>query len=228
MTATLTQHRKRLAATPSSFDLDARPASAGRRRVPEVAAGVLVIVVFSLAALWWQTSSTKRTEVLALRNPIERGHTLTVNDLQAVGINSDTALAVLTKTEAGAVVGRTARTAMVKGTLVTRDGFTATSLIGSGDGVVGLSLEAGQVPSLSLATGDTVAVVLTPAVSDPKPLDATTPASVLVARAVVVEVSTVGVQGRLFVAVQVGEADAARVAAAASVNRVRLIQVAGG
>ena len=143
MTATLTQHRKRLAATPSSFDLDARPASAGRRRVPEVAAGVLVIVVFSLAALWWQTSSTKRTEVLALRNPIERGHTLTVNDLQAVGINSDTALAVLTKTEAGAVVGRTARTAMVKGTLVTRDGFTATSLIGSGRSGVGLACVGG-------------------------------------------------------------------------------------
>ena len=228
MTATITQHTRRNGAAPPSFDLDAPPPGSGRRRLPEVAAGVLVIVVFALGALWWQTSSTKRTEVLALRSAIERGHVLSVNDLQLVGINSDTTLTVLREADASSIVGRVARTDMAAGTLATRDQFSASSLIGSGDGVVGLSLEAGQFPSLSLAAGDVVAVVLTPAASDPKALDANTPPSLLVARAIVVEVSPVGVQGRLFVAIQVGETDAARVAAASSANRVRLIQVAEG
>ena len=126
------------------------------------------------------------------------------------------------------IVGLVARTDLAVGTLVTGDQFSASSLIGSGEGVVGLSLEAGQFPSLSLAAGDAVAVVLTPAASDPLALEGSTPVTVLVGRAAVVEVSEVGVQGRLFVAIQVSEPDAARVAAAGSANRVRLIQVAEG
>ncbi|MGE0138510.1 MAG: SAF domain-containing protein [Ilumatobacteraceae bacterium] len=226
MTATLTKPRDRNGSAPPAFDLDTAPTVPGRRRMPEIAAGVLVILVFALGALWWQASTTQRTEVLAVRASVERGHVMTVNDLQLVGIDSDDNLAVLRESDAAAIVGRVARTDLAAGALVTRELFSTSSLIGSGEGVVGLSLEAGQFPSLRMATGDVVSVVLTPSASDPRGFDAASPANVLVARATVVEVEAVGVQGRLFVAVQVGEADAARVAAAASANRVRLIQVA--
>ena len=226
MTATLTERRTRADSAPPSFDLDTARVSSARRRGPEIAAGLLIVVVCALGALWWQSSTTQRHEVLAIRTSIERGHVMTVNDLQLVGVTTDDNLAVLTEADASSIVGRAARTDLTAGTLATRDLFSSSSLIGSGDGVVGLSLEAGQFPSLRMAAGDVVSVILTPATSDR--VDATAPANVIVARATVVEVEAVGVQGRMFIAVQVGEADAARVATAASANRVRLIQVAEG
>jgi hypothetical protein len=207
------------------FDLAPSKTSA-RRRLPELAGGLLVVATFAIAALWWQVSTTDERSVLALRNPVERGQTLTADDLQVVGIGGDDLIATLDPAQAAQVVGRVARTDLAAGSVVTTDQFSDGSLIGDGDGVVGLSLEPGQFPSLALSGGDRVAVVLTPAPGDPAALASGFTAEVLVAEAIVVEVSTVGVQGNLFVAIQVSEADAARVAAASSANRVRLIQVA--
>ncbi|MDY7106811.1 MAG: SAF domain-containing protein [Actinomycetota bacterium] len=188
---------------------------------------MLVVVVCALAAMWWQASATDEAPVLALRNPVERGDAITVDDLQVVGLASNDALAVLSEAQAGLVIGRVARTDLPAGALITAEQFSDGSLIGAGDGVVGLSLAPGQFPSLALSPGDWVAVVLTPAAGDPRAFDDDTiGASVLVEHATVAEVAEIGVQGQLFVAVQVGEADAARVASAASADRVRLIRVA--
>ena len=227
MTATLTPPTRRHA-PPPVFDLDAPAAAPGRRRKPELAAGVLVVLVCTLGALWWQAASTKQTEVLAIRSPIERGHVMSINDLQLVGLNSDDKLAVLREADAASVVGRVARTDLAAGSLITREQFSSSSLIGSNEGVVGLSLEAGQFPSLKLATGDLVSVVLTPTANDVNTVGPQSAPMVLVVRATVVEVEPVGAQGKQFVAIQVGETDAARVATAAAGNRVRLIQVAEG
>ncbi len=207
------------------FDLDAAPSVGRQRRLPEIAAGALVIVVCALAALWWQAASSDKQQVLALRGDVERGQVIAVEDLQVVGVDADSAVAVLAETESGSVVGRSARTALPAGTLVVESQFSEGSLLEPGDGVVGLSLDAGEFPSLSLAVGDQVGVVLTPAAGDPRSFETDVDAHVLVDRAIVVEVSPVGTQGGLLVSLQVREGDAARVAAAAAGDRVRLIQV---
>ena len=208
--------------------LDLAPVPAARsRRLPEVAGGLLVIAVCAIAALWWQSSSTETESVLALRHPIERGHLLEVGDLQVVGLDTEADISVLADTESALIVGQVARSDLPAGALVVPEQFAQGSLLESGQGVVGLLLEAGQFPTLSLSVGDTVGVVLTPAASDPRAFDETTETTLLVERATVAEVGEVGVQGRLFISIEVAEGDAARVAAAASANRVRLIQVAG-
>ena len=208
-----------------SITIGAPPDGHRKRRMPEMAGGLLLVVVCALGALWWQTSSTERQPVLALRNPIERGDLVQLDDLQIVSIDTDQAIAVLADTEAAQVVGRVARTDLAAGTLVTPDQFSSSSTLGVDDGVVGLALDPGQFPSLSLAPGDAVSVVLTPSPSDPRAFDEQQTANVLVDRATVVEVSQLGVQGGLFVSLQVDEANAGRIATAAATNRVRLIQV---
>jgi len=65
-----------------------------RSRVPEIAVGVLVLVVSGLAALWLFQSSTDRTAVLALAGPVERGEVVTAEDLVTVEIAADEAIAV--------------------------------------------------------------------------------------------------------------------------------------
>lgn len=222
---TALRDRPAVSGTEPHFDLAPTKAT-GRGRMPEIAGGILVVAVCAIAALLWQLSATDERQVLSLRNPIERGHTLTAADLQIVGIGGDDPIATLSQAQAAQVIGRVARTALPAGAVITGEQFSDGSLIGDGEGVVGLSLEPGQFPSLALSTGDHVAVVLTPAPGDTEAF--TSPdftADVLVADATVVEVSQVGVQGNVFVAVQVTETDAARVAAAGSAGRVRLIQI---
>ena len=208
-----------------NINLGSVPNGARKRRLPEMAAGLLLVAVCALAALWWQTSSTDRQPVLALRASVERGQVIELADLQVVSIDTDQPIAVLADTDAVQVVGRVARTDLPAGTLVIPSQFSSGSTLGIDEGVVGMSLDAGQFPSLALSPGDAVAIVLTPSPGDPRAFGDTIEATVLVDRAEVVEVAQLGVQGALFVAVQVEEDEAARVAAAAATNRVRLIQV---
>ena len=205
--------------------IGAPPDNLRKRRMPEMAGGLLLVVVCALGALWWQASSTERQPVLALRNSVERGDVVQLEDLQVVSIDTDQAIAVLADTESAQVIGRVARTDLAAGTLVTPEQFSSSSTLGADEAVVGLALDAGQFPSLSLATGDAVSVVLTPSPSDPRAFDEQQAANVLVERATVVEVSPLGVQGGLFISLQVDEQSAGRIATAAATNRVRLIQV---
>lgn len=211
-----------------NINLGPVPNQARKRRLPEMAAGLLLVAVCALGALWWQTSSTDRHPVLALRASVERGQVIELVDLQVVSIDTDQPIAVLADTEAVQIVGRVARTDLPAGTLVIPPQFSSGSTLGIDEGVVGMSLEAGQFPSLALSPGDAVAIVLTPSPGDPRAFGDTIEATVLVDRAEVVEVAQLGVQGALFVAIQVDEDEAAQVAAAAATNRVRLIQVSEG
>lgn len=207
-------------------DLDLAPSTGGRRRVPEIALGLLVIVVCASAALWWQSSSTQREPALALRNPIERGDVLSLGDLQVIGISSDADLSSLPESEAALVVGRIARSDLPAGVLVVPEQFSAGSLLAPGHAVVGLLLEAGQFPTRSLAPGDFVAVILTLPVGSSQSFDATSEPVTLVDGASVVEAVEIGVQGRHLISLELTEDEAAHVAVAASANRVRLIRVA--
>jgi len=148
-----------------------------------------------------------------------------LEDLQVVSIDTDQPIAVLADTQSAQIIGRIARTDLAAGSLITPQQFSTSSTLGVNEGVVGMALDAGQFPSLSLSPGDAVSVVLTPSPGDPRAFGENIEANVLVERAAVVEVAPIGVQGGLFISIQVGEGDAARVAAAAATNRVRLIQV---
>lgn len=214
-------------ATVTEFDLETPKTS--RSRLPEVALGLLIVAVFGLASLWWFTSATEKIEVLALANTVGRGDVLEVEDLVVVSINTDDVLATIDRFGANRIVGRVALTDMATGTLVTLSQFAADDALEVGEGVVGLELDAGEMPTLRLLPGNTVSVVLTPRQGSTEELrdgGARDVGEVLVEAAVVVEAAPVGAQGRLFVALSMTEQQAQAVAVAASQQRVRLIQVA--
>jgi len=209
-------------------DFDLRPPPGARSKIPELAVGVLVVVVFALAGLWLVAAATDGDAVLALRNPIARGEVVALEDLQVVKISSDEAIASVGEAEAGEMVGRVALVDLPAGALVTTSQFAAIDALEVGEGQVGLELNAGELPSLRLLPGNTVTVVLTPAGSGTVLEDggAFRAGEVLVEAAVVVEAAPVGIQGRQFVALAMTEEEATAVAVAASQGRVRLVQVA--
>jgi hypothetical protein len=208
------------------LDLDGPGSGPGtsRSRVPELALGALVLVVSALASLWLFTSGSERTAVLALANTVERGESLELADLVTVEIASDDAIVGVRPDQAATMTGRVALVDLAAGELVTPSQFTsAGATLEPGEAVVGVDVPAGQVPSTRLAPGSLVSVILTPDASVDLSDDS---GVVLVEAAEVVEVVRTAGPGEVFVALLVSEDDARVVSAAASQDRVRLVQVA--
>lgn len=158
-----------------------------RSRVPEIALGVLVLVVSALAALWLFQSSTDRTGVLALAGPVERGEVVTAEDLVTVEVAADEAIAVTRPGDVAGVVGRVALVDLPAGSLITASQVASESLTAS-------QIEAGS--------------------------------EVLVDAATVVDAAALGGQGEMVVSLSMTEDQARTVASAATLGRVRLVQVA--
>ncbi len=210
-------------APPGAFDLEAPPTGRGKSRWPEITLGLFLVALFALAGTWFYVSSTDKTPVIALRNAVERGELITTDDLRVVEIDSDDQLNLIGRDQSGLIVGRIALTDMGAGTLITAEQFAAGSLIQVGDGVVGLALDPGEYPSLSLRPGDLVRVVQTP-----RPGDEVQGELVIVEAAEVVDIGPIGVQNQLFISLSMPTEEADLVAAAGAQDRVRLIQVARG
>jgi SAF domain len=226
MTTTLRQDREPAAngnSPPSPFDLDPPRSGARGNRLPEITVGLFLVAMFALAGTWFYTNATDRDAVLALRNPVERGHIITTDDLRVVQINTDDALNVLTRDQSGAVVGQIALNDLSPGTLITVDQVASSAPIATGEGVVGLALDPGEYPSLSMRPGDVVRVVQVPGSGD-----ADGEETVLAEAAEVVDVTPIGVQNQLFVSLVLDTTQADSVVAAAARDRVRLVQVARG
>ncbi len=191
----------------------------GRGRLPEVAVGVLVTVGFALAGVLWHLNAVQKDPVLALAVDVGPGETIGVEDLRVVHVASDERVPLLDPSQSAEVIGRRPVSHLPAGTLVTTGLVSDGPVLAPGDGVVGLSLEAGHIPSGRLGPGDLVNVVAAPS--------GTSQEGALVAeRAEVIEARAEDNQGRWHVSLRAEEQDANQVAAAAEAGPVRLVMVA--
>lgn len=203
----------------STTQVDVRPP--GRRvRVPEVAVGVLVTVVFALGAVLWHLSTVEKVPALAAASAIERGEVIESGDVRVVYVSSDGSLARLGSSQLDEVVGRVALVGLTEGTLLTPSVVADAAAVNTGEGVVGLSLDPGAYPARGLATGDRVSVVRSAEVAD---LDAKP--TVIARDATVFAVEELS-SDRLLVSILTRETDAEAVAATASAGGLRLVLVA--
>jgi hypothetical protein len=180
----------------------------------------MVVGISVMLGLWLHARSVDRSPVLVLRADVARGEVLDRTDLRVTEIDTEDELSLLGPDRVDEVEGRVAVMDLQAGSLVSVDQFTAGGLVGAGDGVVGLALDPGEYPILTLRPGDVVRVVATP-----DPGAATAEVSVLVEEAEVVDVAAVGGQDRLFVSLVMPAGEADEVAAAGAEDRARLIQV---
>lgn len=190
-----------------------------RGRLPELAIGLFVMVAFALGAVLWHLNSVDKSPALAIATNVERGETITANDVRVAYVASDDVLSTLGEGQMSQVVGRVALVDLPAGTLVTR-GLVADAVdIEAGDGVAGLSLEPGQYPALGLAPGDIVNVVHS--VEDAAAGDGD---SVIARNATVFAVEDLA-SDRKLVSIMTSEADAEAVASAAGGGSLRLVLV---
>lgn len=190
----------------------------GRKvQVPQLLVAVLVVAVSALAGVVLFSRAAAREPVVALGASIERGHSLTNDDLRVVYVGTEDTIAALSPDEVSSVIGLVAATDLEADTLVTPGLFVARSSLGADEAVVGLALRPGEYPSLQMTPGDVVDVV-----------DAEAAGGVLAPGAEIFDVSELGTQGERFVSLRMSSDTAALVAAAAKdPGRLRLILVGG-
>ncbi len=221
MAATIKGDRRTDVTGATPFDLGDAESAKSRSRVPEILVGTFLVAIFALGGAWFFSSSTRSVDYLALRQDVARGEVLESDDLVPFRLSTDDPVLGFRAADTELLVGQVALADLKIGTIVTADQFAEQAQIPAGSGIVGLSLEPGEFPSLSLRVGDRVRVVLLPVsgseVGEPQ-------GSVLIEEAEVAEVVDVGGNGR-FVSLTMPAELADQVAVADAGERIRLVQV---
>lgn len=190
-----------------------------RRRPILVVAAVAAVCLGALLSVWAYTSSSIAQDVLAVRQTVHQGQTITAGDLITAKVSVDPALKPVAASEMDQVVGKRAAMDMPAGGVVTREQVTAVVIPPQGQSIVGIALSAAMMPADEVEVGDTVRVVSTP--GEQGELQAGEPAA-LKATVVGVLPSNDGTASTI-VNVQVNSADAAPLAARAATGKVALV-----
>ncbi|MGD9991481.1 SAF domain-containing protein [Pseudonocardia sp.] len=175
---------------------------------------LVLAVVGALLGAYAYRGAVSREGVVAVARPLPFGAVIQLTDLREVQLPPDTGLATVAWREVDTVVGTFAATDLRVGQTLTSDSVTSQQSPAPGQAVVGLSVDAGQVPSTELATRDDV-LVITGGGGPPR-------------RASVVHAGEVDVGGRRSIDVLVPQADAEELALASMENRVAIVLVGRG
>lgn len=132
------------------------PGRAVRRRIPELAVGVVLIGLGAIGALMLAGRQPPRATVLVWANDMSRGEVVAPEDLTVASIESDTPVDVVDVAAAADVVGRTVAFGTNAGGFVSGSVLEVGSTIPPDYAVVGLRLGAGRYPASTLSIGDVV------------------------------------------------------------------------
>lgn len=191
-----------------------------RRRPLLALAGLGLVVIGALLAVWVYLSNTDATSAVAVRDTVMRGETITAADLMTVQVTPDPALQLVPAGDLDSFVGHRAARDLSAGTLLTPDGAAEQVVPGAGESVVGLALTSGMMPGEPLMVGDRVRVVATPGhAGDPAAFESAD----TVFGAEVVGVTASVESAQTVVSVLVPEQDAAQIAQWASAGRAALV-----
>ncbi|WP_328335749.1 MULTISPECIES: SAF domain-containing protein [unclassified Streptomyces] len=215
-----------------------RPQTPGRPEIPitttppvkrerrwSVAALCIVLAVLGgLGAAAAVTSSSDRVKVLAIARDVPAGQAITDGDLVVAEVSADGALTPVPAGQRSSIVGKRPAVDLRKGGLLTSSQLGAGTGLGDDKEQVGVQVKRGQSPAGTLAPGDKVLAVTTPAQGDTTTGDKSgeTPPSTL--NGVVVSVSRPDASGTVVVNLAVADTDGPLLATRAAVGRISLVR----
>ncbi|WP_233288926.1 SAF domain-containing protein [Kitasatospora sp. MBT63] len=188
------------------------------RRPALVGIGVAVAVVGALGGWSLVDQARDRVQVLAVARPVPAGQAITAADLVAAEVAPDPALRPVAVSRSKEIVGKTAATDLVPGSLITTQSVREGKPVTTGRDVVGILTKPGQMPQGRLQIGDAVILVATPRQDDTK-ADAQ-PATI---NAVVARVGDADGNGVIVVDVAVSPVDSPSVAAWTASGRIGIV-----
>jgi hypothetical protein len=190
----------------------------GRRRPWVIVGGIVLAGIGALIVVTLVASAGDRTSVLRVARDVPYGATITAADVTRTEVAVDAAVGTVAADDLAGVVGRSAASNLVAGSLLAPGQLSPAGPLTTGDVLVPLALASGRIPAGGLETGDRLLIVDTP------PADADPPATA--PRTFEVTVARVGapdLNGVSVVDVVAPEADGPAVAARAATGRFALV-----
>ncbi len=202
-----------------------------RRRPLLLVAAIAAVCLGALLGAWAWTTGTTQTEVVALRNNVQRGAIIQAADLQRVRLGVDPSLKTVPGANLASLVGKRAGQDMQAGSLVNPAAVSDAVVPGNGTSMLGLELTPAQMPAVRLLNGDHVRIVATQGKTGAAPTTTTpgnAPAAPIVIPATVDSVAQVGdskagTTQTTIVNVIVDEGAAADLASKASSGNIALV-----
>ena len=189
-----------------------------RTRPGLLAAGVALVAVGALGAAYLTQVVGDTVQVVAVAADVQPGEVIERADLTVADVSTDPALRPVPAARLSDLVGQRATVALTAGVLLTEAALTEQVLPAAGQSLVGVALQAAQLPAEPLRSGDRVRIVDTPASQAEPP--ASTPQTL---SAVVVSTAAPDDSGLTIVDVTVPAAQAADLAARVATGRIALV-----
>ncbi|MER8160049.1 SAF domain-containing protein [Streptomyces sp. NPDC094472] len=192
------------------------------RRWSVVALCVVLAVLCGLGAAAAVTSASDRKQVLAVARDVPAGQALTAADLTVAEVSADEALTPVSAADKADVIGKRPAVDLRKGGLLTTSQLGAGTGLGDDQQQVGVQIKRGQAPAGTLAPGDKVLAVSTPAQGDEQDAKDDGPPSTI--EAAVVSVSRPDASGTVVVNLAVATTDGPTLATRAAMGRIALVR----
>lgn len=214
-------------AQPSDAPEAVAPAPQLRRKPVLLAASVAAVVLGALMGVWAWSAMSDTEGVVAIRESVSRGEVIGENDLVVVHVGVDPQLDTVPGEGLQSMVGQRASSDLSEGTLLS-EGATTNSVVPSeGESVVGVAVNADQLPGEKLRAGDTIRVISTPGSSSQDQQGGTSgqdqPAEPTEVRTEVVSLNEGDQPGTTVVSVLVPESRAAELASQVSTGKVSIV-----
>ncbi len=194
------------------------PPTRGRRRPGLLVAGLALVAVGALVAVWLLNAAAHRVPVLVVARNVAAGSTITAGDLSQVEVSVDAGVATVLASQADTVVGRVAGSDLVSGALLAPGQVIDDAPPGAGQMLAVLALPPTRMPAGGLRAGDRLLVVDTPPADADPP---TAPPGTIAAT--VVRVGAPDLNGVSEVDVTVATGDGPALAARAATGRIAVV-----
>ncbi len=204
----------------------------GRRRRPKLAAvGVAVVVLGGLLGAYLYSAAGDRVPVIAVASAVAFGEQVEASDLVEVGVGQDPGLQPIPYADVDQVIGMTAATDLVPGSLLTMGALTQGPIPGPGEELVPIPLEVSRLPATGLRPRDEVLLVATDGGQVPAAQpgeDEPTSAAAQPLSGLVLRVGAATPAGVLVIDVLVDSGDGADLARLAADGRIALVVIPRG
>lgn len=142
------------------------PGGRRQRRWSLALLAVLVTLGSALAFVVLWMNAGDRVPVLALRNNVVAGQTITADDLTVVRVSIDGGIDPIPSSQRNDIVGEKAATNLLAGTLLVWDAVREADGLDRGTAVIAIPVPPAELPSDDLDTGDSVLLYRTAASED--------------------------------------------------------------
>lgn len=146
---------------PVQTDRSAPPPVRTRRRAPVIAAGVVLVVIGTLASAVLLNSAGSSVTVFITDSEILRGEQIDSAALREIQLAGDQSVDAYTLDEVSRLVGRFAAVDLPAGSMLTSSNTAEQVGVPAGLSLVGIPLGQGQMPASRIVAGDHVRLVAT-------------------------------------------------------------------